>query len=180
MAVNYDYTITPTTLLNFNVGTVNTVNNTVPECGSPGPCTDLGKENLTAEAGIQGFQTAGREKWIGLPDVISFGSSEHLGDLESNWMGHTVDLQIAKHQWQRQCKQGLGQAYSRGRLSVRPSVSDCIPWFLLLEWHLRFQRAVQWQCFRRLPARLYRHQLEELPDPNLWDEVRSVRRGFHQ
>ena len=75
MALNYDYTITPTTLFNFNVGTVNTVNTTVPECGSPGPCTDLGQQNLTAEAGIQGFQTAGREKWIGLPDVISFGSS---------------------------------------------------------------------------------------------------------
>ena len=75
MALNYDYTINPTTLLNLSIGTTNTVNTTVPECGSPGPCSDIGQQNLTAEAGIQGFQTAGREKWIGLPDVISFGNS---------------------------------------------------------------------------------------------------------
>src|SRR4029077_14218893 len=73
--LNYDYTITPTTLLNFSIGTVNTVNTTNPTCNGSGPCTDIGKENLTQEAGIQGFQTAGREQWIGLPDLISFGNS---------------------------------------------------------------------------------------------------------
>ncbi|HYM05879.1 MAG TPA: carboxypeptidase regulatory-like domain-containing protein [Terriglobales bacterium] len=73
MALNYDYTITPTTLLNFSLGTVNTVNTSSPTCkAGSGPCTEIGKENLTADAGIQGFQTAGREQWIGLPDVISF------------------------------------------------------------------------------------------------------------
>jgi hypothetical protein len=71
--LNYDYTITPTTLLNFSIGTVNTVNTSSPTCkNGNGPCTEIGKENLTADAGIQGFQTAGREQWIGLPDVISF------------------------------------------------------------------------------------------------------------
>jgi len=71
--LNYDYTITPTTLLNFSIGTVNTVNTSTPTCNpGSGPCTEIGKENLTADAGIQGFQTAGREQWIGLPDVISF------------------------------------------------------------------------------------------------------------
>jgi hypothetical protein len=72
LALNYDYSITPTTLLNVSLGTVGTDNTTLPECGSPGPCSDIGQQNLTAEAGIQGFQTAGREQWIGLPDVISF------------------------------------------------------------------------------------------------------------
>jgi hypothetical protein len=70
--LNYDYTITPTTLLNLSIGTVNTVNTSTPTCKGNGPCTEIGKENLTEEAGIQGFQTAGREQWIGLPDVISF------------------------------------------------------------------------------------------------------------
>ena len=71
--LSYDYTITPTTLLNLSIGAVKTVNTTNPSCGTGGPCTQIGKENLTAEAGIQGFQTAGREQWIGLPDSISFG-----------------------------------------------------------------------------------------------------------
>src|SRR5258707_15120154 len=52
---------------------VKTVNNFAPECGTGGgPCSQIGKENLTAEAGIQGFQTAGREQWIGLPDNVTF------------------------------------------------------------------------------------------------------------
>ncbi len=72
IALNYDYTITPSTLLNLSVGTVNVVNTTTPGCGTGGPCSQIGKENLTAAAGIQGFQTAGREEWIGLPDSVSF------------------------------------------------------------------------------------------------------------
>jgi hypothetical protein len=72
MGLTYDYTITPNTLLNMSIGTVNVVNTTTPGCGNNGPCSDIGKENLTAEAGIQGFQTAGREQWIGLPDSVTF------------------------------------------------------------------------------------------------------------
>jgi hypothetical protein len=73
MALNYDYTITPTMLLNFSAGTVNSVNTTVPTCvAAAGPCSEIGQANLTAQAGIQGFQTAGREKWIGLPDSVTF------------------------------------------------------------------------------------------------------------
>jgi hypothetical protein len=72
VGLNYDYTITPSMLLNVSLGTVQNKNGTTPICKSGGVCTDIGKENLTAEAGIQGFQTAGREQWIGLPDVISF------------------------------------------------------------------------------------------------------------
>ncbi|MEO8128294.1 MAG: carboxypeptidase-like regulatory domain-containing protein, partial [Bryobacteraceae bacterium] len=73
MALSYDYTITPNTLLNLSMGTVNVVNTTKPGCGTGGgPCSQIGKENLTAAAGIQGFQTAGREEWIGLPDSVSF------------------------------------------------------------------------------------------------------------
>jgi hypothetical protein len=76
--LNYDYTITPTTLLNLSIGMVKTVNNFAPQCGTGGgPCSQIGKENLTAEAGIQGFQTAGREEWIGLPDNI--GISGYAG-----------------------------------------------------------------------------------------------------
>jgi hypothetical protein len=71
-ALTYDYTITPRTLLNLSIGTVNVVNTTTPGCGTGGPCSQIGKENLTADAGIQGFQTAGREQWIGLPDSVTF------------------------------------------------------------------------------------------------------------
>ncbi len=78
--LNYNYTINPTTLLNLSIGTVNTVNTTLPTCNGSGPCTEIGQENLTAEAGIQGFQTAGREQWIGLPDLISFAG---YGDISS-------------------------------------------------------------------------------------------------
>lgn len=73
VGLNYDNTITPTTVLNVSLGMVKTVNTFSPECGTGGPCSQIGKENLTDQAGIQGFQTAGREEWIGLPDVISFG-----------------------------------------------------------------------------------------------------------
>jgi len=78
MGLNYDYTITPGTLLNVSVGTVNVVNTTTPTCGTGGPCSQIGKENLTAEAGIQGFQTAGREEWIGLPDSIAFSGYQGI------------------------------------------------------------------------------------------------------
>jgi hypothetical protein len=74
LGLNYDYTITPSTLFNLSLGTVNTVNTTTPECSGTGVCSEIGKRNLTEEAGIQGFPTAGREEWIGLPDVISFGN----------------------------------------------------------------------------------------------------------
>lgn len=67
LALNYDYAITPRTLFNFSVGTVNNHGEYNPTC------CEIGQRNLTQDAGIQGFQTAGREKWIGLPDVISFG-----------------------------------------------------------------------------------------------------------
>jgi len=81
--LNYDYTINPSTLLNLSIGTVNTVNTTEPTCNQTGPCTEIGQENLTEEAGIQGFPTAGREQWIGLPDVLSFagyaGISSRVG-----------------------------------------------------------------------------------------------------
>ena len=73
LGLNYDYTLTPSTLLNVSVGTVNSENTSTPECGGDSGCTEIGKTNLTQEAGIQGFQTAGREEWIGLPDSISFG-----------------------------------------------------------------------------------------------------------
>lgn len=78
--LNYDYTINPSTVLSLSIGTVNTVNTTEPTCNGTGPCTEIGQENLTADAGIQGFQTAGREQWIGLPDVISFAG---YGDISS-------------------------------------------------------------------------------------------------
>jgi hypothetical protein len=65
--LNYDYTVAPTVLLNLNIGAVQN------RGFATSKCCGFGRENLTEEAGIQGFQTAGREGWIGLPDVIAFG-----------------------------------------------------------------------------------------------------------
>lgn len=61
--LTYNYTITPNTLFTLNASYVSS-NNTFTG-GSPA----LGKENLTQEAGIQGFPTPGRSQWIGLPSV---------------------------------------------------------------------------------------------------------------
>jgi hypothetical protein len=57
--VNYTYTITPHTLFTISAGYQRSNNTFV----SP----QVGKENITDEAGIQGFPTQGRESAIGLP-----------------------------------------------------------------------------------------------------------------
>ncbi len=64
IGLNYDLSISPRTLFNLNVGSLGTVN----RIQSP----ILGKENLTEEAGIRGFPTAGRAAWVGLPNSITF------------------------------------------------------------------------------------------------------------
>lgn len=61
--LTYNYTISPDLLFTLNLGYVSSNNNFTG--GSPA----LGKENLTQEAGIQGFPTPGRTQWIGLPTV---------------------------------------------------------------------------------------------------------------
>jgi len=66
MGLNYDFTISPTTLLNLSIGAVQNRGRVTSKC------CGIGKENLTEEAGIRGFQTAGREEWVGLPDTIAF------------------------------------------------------------------------------------------------------------
>jgi carboxypeptidase family protein/TonB-dependent receptor-like protein len=59
--LHYDWTITPRALLSVQGQYLQSDNERV----SP----DLGKENLVADAGIQGIATAGREEAIGLPQV---------------------------------------------------------------------------------------------------------------
>jgi hypothetical protein len=65
IGLNYTWTISPQTLLIASAGTMRTRN----AYSNP----NLGKKNDDELAGIQGFPTAGREAWIGPPD-ISFGS----------------------------------------------------------------------------------------------------------
>jgi hypothetical protein len=84
VGLNYDYTIIPSALLNLSLGIVKTVNIFTPHCGTGGPCSQIGKENLTEEAGIQGFQMAGREEWIGLPDEISIAGYAGISS-RSGW-----------------------------------------------------------------------------------------------
>ena len=73
VGINYDYALSPTILLNVGVGSLRSVN-TQEDPNS-------GKENLTQEAGIRGFPTAGREAFIGQPQ-ISF--SPYTGILPPN------------------------------------------------------------------------------------------------
>ena len=65
VAVNYAWTLSPNTVFTAGGGMLRTRESyTNP---------DLGKNNDALSAGIQGFPTAGREKWIGPPN-INFGS----------------------------------------------------------------------------------------------------------
>lgn len=65
IGVNYTWTISPNTLLTASGGTMRT-----RESYSN---SNLGKQNDVELAGIQGIPTAGREAWIGPPDIF-FGS----------------------------------------------------------------------------------------------------------
>ena len=68
VGLNYDYSVTPSTLLNVSLQYYRTHYAET----SPG---QTGIENLTTEAGIQGFPTAIETKWIGLPSVAFTGYS---------------------------------------------------------------------------------------------------------
>lgn len=61
LAVNYMWSITPKTLLTLTGGLMKTND----EYTNPA----LGKQNDSEKAGIQGIATAGRERWIGPPDI---------------------------------------------------------------------------------------------------------------
>ncbi len=63
--LNYTYTLTPTTLFTVYAGYLRSDQiRTTPLAG---------KENLAEEAGIRGFDTLGREPWVGLPSVNFIG-----------------------------------------------------------------------------------------------------------
>lgn len=61
LGFNYTWTITPTTLFSASGGVMRTASN----YSNP----SLGKQNDVEMAGIQGIPTAGREAWIGPPDL---------------------------------------------------------------------------------------------------------------
>src|SRR6266849_3489832 len=63
LGLGYIYTITPSTLLTVDAGTMTSVINR--------DCACVGKDNLTQMAGIQGFPTAGREGSQGLPNSLA-------------------------------------------------------------------------------------------------------------
>ncbi len=95
--VNYLYTITPRTVFTISVGHQGSNNTFI----SP----QVGVTNLTAEAGIQGFDSAGRESAIGLPTASIAGYTGFSalwgvnGRLWSHsWNGKTsVNLVRGKH-----------------------------------------------------------------------------------
>ena len=64
-AINYDYTVTPWMLFNFAAGFIHS--------NYAGTSPLVGKDNLTQDAGIQGFPTALRADSIGLPSVTFTG-----------------------------------------------------------------------------------------------------------
>ena len=65
LAANYNYTLSPAMLLTLSLGYLQSDTHV----DSP----QVGKENLTAAAGIRGFPTAGREDAIGMPNVTLTG-----------------------------------------------------------------------------------------------------------
>ena len=94
--LTYNYTITPSALFTLNLGYVSS-NNTFTG-GSPA----LGKENLTEQAGIQGFPTAGRSQWVGLPTVNVTGITGFAepwgtpGRLWSNSVDGTASINLIR------------------------------------------------------------------------------------
>jgi hypothetical protein len=75
LAVNYTWTASPTAVLTVGGGMMRT-NETYQS-------DQLGVTNYTQEAGIQGFPTEGREKWIGLPN-LNFANG-YQGTYYSGW-----------------------------------------------------------------------------------------------
>jgi hypothetical protein len=65
VALNYTYAMTPTTLFTVGANYLRSLN----KFGSP----VVGTENLTEEAGIHGFPTAGRDEFVGLPSISFTG-----------------------------------------------------------------------------------------------------------
>lgn len=80
VGLNYNYAITPATLLTVGAGYLRSNTGLLSAM--------VGKENLTQDAGIQGFPTAGREEAIGLPS-ISF----------SGYTGPSLPLFTPGHFW---------------------------------------------------------------------------------
>ncbi len=62
LGANYNYTISPTTLLTVDIGTMQSV--------IQQDCVCVGGENLTQKAGIRGFPTEGRGASVGLPNSV--------------------------------------------------------------------------------------------------------------
>jgi len=71
LGASYNYTISPTTLLTVDVGTMQSVINQ--------NCVCVGGENLTQRAGIRGFPTEGRGASVGLPNSVAIAGYEGLG-----------------------------------------------------------------------------------------------------
>ena len=94
--LTYNYTITPNMLFTLNMSYVSS--NNVFSGGSAA----LGSENLTQEAGIQGFPTAGRTQWVGLPTVNVTGISGFAepwgtpGRLWSNILDGTASMNLIR------------------------------------------------------------------------------------
>ena len=176
--LNYDYTITPTTLLNFSIGTVNTVNTTNPTCNGSGPCTDIGKENLTQEAGIQGFQTAGREQWIGLPDLISFAGygnissrvgwgSPSIFKTQSINGNASVSLVRGKHT--------IVTGYQYEHLYLLAAHGSCCS-----KGVFDFNGQYSGNGFADYLLGYTSDSDQKLSDSHIWDEVQPVRRGLRR
>jgi Carboxypeptidase regulatory-like domain/TonB dependent receptor-like, beta-barrel len=94
--LTYNYTITPNTLFTLSASYVSS-NNTFS-----GGSAALGNENLTEEAGIQGFPTPGRSQWVGLPTVNVTGISGFAepwgtpGRLWANSLDGTASLNLIR------------------------------------------------------------------------------------
>ena len=152
--LNYDYTITPTTLLNVSIGTVNTVNTSTPTCKreaarAPRSARRISPRKPESRASRQ----PAAKQWIGLPDVISFAgyagisSRNGWGDpaiFKSQSINGNVSLSKV---WG---KHTIVTGYQYDHLYLLAAHGSCCS-----KGTFRFQRPVHGQRIRRLPAGLH-------------------------
>jgi hypothetical protein len=112
IALNYTYNIKPPMLLSINLGYLNSINNFT----SPGNI--LGKQNLTEEAGINGFPTEPRAQAIGLPSVSFSGGTVIAGTSYGIYTGFNEPWGVPGSLWMENKDGRANIVYTRGKHSL--------------------------------------------------------------
>ena len=144
LGLNYTWTVSSNSVLTFVGGMLRTREEYTNDA--------LGKTNDALQAGVQGFATAGREKWIGPPN-LNFGSG-YQGIFYAGWgvpgalYGGVYNGKVDFHHYHGGHTIAAGIEYAdvhtygdHGSGNVRR--------------HIQFQQSVYERRIRGLPARLH-------------------------